>query len=71
MDASLSITKHGNAVARKILYRTIDQIDQAAKTQHCHIADYYENKKLSSQTKGLKKIAIASIHKLINYMITT
>ena len=71
MDASLSITKHGNAVARKILYRAIDQIDQAAKTQHCHIADYYENKKLSSQTKGFKKIAIASIHKLINYMITT
>ena len=34
MDASLSITKHGNAVARKILYRAIGQIDQAAKTQH-------------------------------------
>lgn len=44
IDASLSITKHGNAVARKILYRAIGQIDQAAKTQHCHIADYYENK---------------------------
>ena len=44
MDTSLSITKHGNAVARKILYRAIGQIDQAAKTQHCHIADYYENK---------------------------
>ena len=68
MDASLSITKHGNAVARKILYRAIGQIDQAAKTQHCHIADYYENKKLSSQTKGFKKIAIASIHKLIRTM---
>ena len=66
MDASLSITKHGNAVARKILYRTIGQIDQAAKTQRCHIADYYENKKLSSQTRGFKKIAIASIHKLIS-----
>lgn len=48
MDASLNITKHGTAVARKILYRAIGQIDQAAKTQHCHIADYYENKKLSS-----------------------
>lgn len=68
IDASLSITKHGNAVARKILYRAIGQIDQAAKTQHCHIADYYENKKLSSQTKGFKKIAIASIHKLIRTM---
>lgn len=68
IDTSLSITKHGNAVARKILYRAIGQIDQAAKTQHCHIADYYENKKLSSQTKGFKKIAIASIHKLIRTM---
>ncbi len=65
IDSSLSITKHGNAVARKVLYRAIGQIDQAAKTSPCHIADYYESKKLSSQTKGFKKIAIASIHKLI------
>lgn len=35
------------------------------KTNPYYIADYYENKKLSSQTKGFKKIAIASIHKLI------
>ena len=65
MDSNLSITKHGNAVARKLLYRAIGQIDLAAKTNPCHIADYYESKKLSSQTKGFKKIAIASIHKLI------
>ena len=70
MDSNLSITKHGNAVARKLLYRAIGQIDNAAKTNPCHIADYYESKKLSSQTKGfkkiaIKKIAIASIHKLI------
>ena len=68
IDASLSITKHGNAVARKILYRAIGQIDNASKTHPCHIADYYESKKLSSQTKGFKKIAIASIHKLIRTM---
>ena len=65
MDSNLSITKHGNAVARKLLYRAIGQIDNAAKTNPCHIANYYESKKLSSQTKGFKKIAIASIHKLI------
>ncbi|WP_117118502.1 IS110 family transposase, partial [Lactobacillus rodentium] len=64
-DSNLSITKHGNAVARKLLYRAIGQIDNAAKTNPCHIADYYESKKLSPQTKGFKKIAIASIHKLI------
>lgn len=62
MDASLIITKHGNV---KLLYRAIGQIDLASKTKACHIADYYESKKLSSQTKGFKKIAIASIHKLI------
>ena len=62
MDASLIITKHGNV---KLLYRAIEQIDLASKTKPCHIADYYESKKLSSQTKGFKKIAIASIHKLI------
>ena len=65
MDASLSITKHGTALAPKLLYRAIGQIDLASKTKPCHIADYYESKKLSSQTKGFKKIAIASIHKLI------
>lgn len=68
MDSSLSITKHGNAVARKLLYRAIGQIDNASETNLCHIADYYESKKLSSQTKGFKKIAIASIHKLIRTM---
>lgn len=68
MDSNLSITKHGNAIARKILYRAIGQIDQASKFSPCHIADYYESKKQSSQTKGFKKIAIASIHKLIRTM---
>ena len=56
------LAKHGNV---KLLYRAIEQIDLASKTNPCHIADYYESKKLSSQTKGFKKIAIASIHKLI------
>lgn len=65
IDSRLSITKHDNAMARKLLYRAIGQIDNAAKTNPFHIADYYESKKLSSQTKGFKKIAIASIHKLI------
>ena len=60
MDSSLSITKHGNAVARKLLYRAIGQIDNASKTNLCHIADYYESKKLSSQTKGFKKILYTS-----------
>lgn len=31
----------------------------------CHIADYYEKRKRSSETASHKKAAIASIHKLL------
>lgn len=55
MDASLSITKRGNAIARKLLYRAIGQIDNAAKTNPCHIADYYESKSYPLKPKGLKR----------------
>lgn len=64
-DKHLPITKHGNAIARKIMYRIITQMESAKKTKPCHITDYYEHKKQLSQTKGHKKAAIASMHKLI------
>ncbi|MBP2057438.1 transposase [Lactobacillus colini] len=64
IDSHLGISKHGNAIARKVLYRAIGQIAQAAQFSPCHIAEYYAKKK-SSQTKGFKKIAIASVHKLV------
>lgn len=64
IDSHLGISKHGNAIARKVLYRAIGQIAQAAQFCPCHIAEYYAIKK-SSQTQGFKKIAIASVHKLI------
>lgn len=64
-DKHLGITKHGNAIARKILYRTIGQIESASKTNPCHIADYYNKRKKSSHSQGYKKIAIAAVHKLI------
>lgn len=54
-DSSLSITKHGNVIAKKILYRAIGQIDNVAKAKRCHIVDYYESKKRSSQTKGVQE----------------
>lgn len=59
------ISKRGNALARKILYRIIGQIESANRYHHCHIADYYERKKKSSQSRNSKKIAIAAVHKLI------
>ena len=47
------------------MYRIITQMESAKKTKPCHIIDYYEHKKQLSQTKGHKKAAIASMHKLI------
>lgn len=64
-DSHLGITKHGNHIARKILYRVITQMETVRATQPCHITDYYDNKKQSSHSQGYKKIAIASVHKLI------
>lgn len=64
-DKHLGITKHGNAIARKIPYRTIGQIESASKTNPCHIADYYNKRKKSSHSQGYKKIAIAAVHKLL------
>lgn len=67
-DSHLGITKHGNHLARKILYRTIAQMETVKATQPCHITDYYDKKKRSSNSRGYKKIAIASVHKLIRTM---
>ncbi len=59
------ISKRGNAMARKILYRIISQIVSANSYHHCHIADYYAQKKKFSQSRSSKKIAIATVYKLI------
>ena len=67
LDSHLSITKHGNSIARKIMYLSIGQTESVKTTQPCHITDYYDRKK-SSQSRGFKKIAIASVHKLIRTM---
>lgn len=66
-DIRFGISKHGNAIARKILYRTIGQMELVKRIQLCHITDYYERKKQFSR-KGYKKAAIASVHKLIRTM---
>jgi len=62
--ASDRISKRGNPYARKILYRTIINIVSVARYQPTHINDFYQKKKQSSQ-KGTKKIAIASMNRLI------
>ena len=66
LTAQLSISKRGTAIGRKVLYLVINQIQSAKKAGNpCHIADYYENRKRSSETASHKKAAIASIHKLL------
>lgn len=66
LTAYLSISKRGTAISRKVLYLAINQIQSAKKAGNpCHIADYYEKRKRSSETASHKKAAIASIHKLL------
>ncbi|MCD5597577.1 IS110 family transposase [Lactobacillus delbrueckii subsp. lactis] len=66
LTAHLSISKRGTAIGRKVLYLAINQIQSAKKAGNpCHIADYYEKRKRSSETASHKKAAIASIQKLL------
>ncbi|MBT8895937.1 IS110 family transposase, partial [Lactobacillus delbrueckii subsp. bulgaricus] len=51
LTAHLSISKRGTAIGRKVLYLAINQIQSAKKAGNpCHIADYYEKRKRSSET---------------------
>lgn len=55
-----------NAIARKVLYRTIGQMETVKSTQPCHVTDYYDHtKKQLSEARSCEKAAIASMHKLI------
>ncbi|MDF7638615.1 IS110 family transposase [Lactobacillus sp. ESL0791] len=64
MELTDHISKRGNPIGRKILYRVIGQMDSVRYSEPCHITNYYEQKKRSSQSKNFKKIAIAAVHKL-------
>lgn len=69
INRHLGISKHGNAVLRKILYETINAMISVKHHSPCHVIDYYERKKrLSQSNHGYKKIAIAAVHKLIRLM---
>ena len=59
------ISKRGNTVARKILFKAIQNIASAAHYHPNHINDYYQRRKLENGQQGTKKIAIAAIHRLI------
>ena len=70
-----TISKRGNAIARKVLYRIVQQIYRTCQNSNhfCHIADYYQKKKQSfarkTAEKMTKKFTIACIHRLIRTLI--
>ena len=59
------ISKRGNTVARKILFKAIQNIASADHYHPNHINDYYQRRKMDAGQYGTKKIAIAAIHRLI------
>ncbi|KRM26937.1 transposase [Limosilactobacillus panis DSM 6035] len=59
------ISKRGDAVARKILFRSIQNIAVASHFHLNHINDFYQKRKRQSSQPGTKKIAIAAIHRLL------
>lgn len=59
------ISKRGNAIARKILFKSIQNIASAGHFHPNHINDFYQKRKRQSSQPGTKKIAIAAIHRLL------
>ncbi|BDR58678.1 IS110 family transposase [Xylocopilactobacillus apicola] len=75
-EAADHISKRGNPYARKILYQMVMNIVAATSTKstkQMHVADYYRNKKQSASSHSTKKIAIASMHRLLRttYILIT
>jgi transposase len=63
------ITKRGNKIARKVLFKAIGNIASTATYGHpSHINDWYQKKKQSSLSKGTKKIAIGAMSRLLRTM---
>ncbi|MQS90359.1 IS110 family transposase [Companilactobacillus mishanensis] len=62
--ASDRISKRGNPYARKILYQAVIDMVSISRYQPTHINDFYQKKKQPSQ-HGTKKIAVASMSRLI------
>lgn len=59
------ISKRGNPIARKVLFKAIQNIATVAHYYPNHINDFYQKKKQQSSGRGTKKVAIATMHRLI------
>ncbi|MBB1094864.1 transposase [Limosilactobacillus sp. BG-MG3-A] len=62
------ISKRGNTVARKILFKSVQSIAVVSHYHPSHINDFYQQKKKQSSERGTKNIAIATMHRLIRTM---
>lgn len=61
------ITKRGNHLARKILFKAIGNMASSATHNHpSHINDWYQKRKRSLSSKGTKKITIGAMDRLIS-----
>ena len=63
-----TISKRGNAIARKILYKAVLNCVIASHYHPNHIGDFYRERKKQSSSPQTKKIAIGAIHRLIRTM---
>ncbi len=59
------ISKRDDAVACKILFKSIQNIAVVSHSHPNHINDFYQKRKRQSSQPGTKKIAIAAIHRLL------
>ncbi|MCH3922236.1 IS110 family transposase [Limosilactobacillus sp.] len=63
-----TISKRGNAIARKLLYKAVLNCVIASHYHPNHIGDFYQKRKKQSSSPQTKKIAISAIHRLIRTM---
>lgn len=59
------ISKQGDTIARKILFKSIQTIAVAGHFHPNHINDFYQKRKRQSSQPGTKKISIAAMHRLL------
>ena len=63
-----TISKRGNAIARKILYKAVLNCVIASHYHPNHVGDFYLKRKQQSASPQTKKIAVGAIHRLIRTM---
>ena len=63
-----TISKRGNAIARKVLYKAVLNCAIASHYHANHVGDFYLKRKQQSSSSQTKKIAVGVMHRLIRTM---